>query len=336
MVSARRGYPGPETSAARGTGCASDTSCPARSTPRPSCWRRRARAEEAGFEALWISDHFHPWNDAQGQSPFVWSMIGALSQVCRAAGDHRGHLPDRPHPPGDHRAGRRDQRGAARGPLRARRRHRRGAQRAHLRRPLAARRRPAGDARGGGRAHPRSCGRAGVVNHRGAHYTVENARIYTLPETPPPIYVSGVRAEGHRAGRRIGDGYISTTPDPELVDAFRGAAARASPPRPGLRSPAPTTEEEGTDRAPDLAERRRCPASCRRCCRRRSTSSRPSSLRPPEDMKEIRLRQRPGTHLGRSRRSAKAGYDEVYVGNTGPHYGACSRPLRRPCPARRS
>ena len=26
-------------------------------------------AEEAGFEALWISDHFHPWNDEQGQSP---------------------------------------------------------------------------------------------------------------------------------------------------------------------------------------------------------------------------------------------------------------------------
>src|SRR6185436_6375803 len=39
-------------------------------------------AERAGFDALWISDHFHPWNDEQGQSPFVWSVIGALSQVC--------------------------------------------------------------------------------------------------------------------------------------------------------------------------------------------------------------------------------------------------------------
>jgi len=33
-------------------------------------------AEEAGFEGLWISDHYHPWNDAQGQSPFVWGVIG--------------------------------------------------------------------------------------------------------------------------------------------------------------------------------------------------------------------------------------------------------------------
>src|SRR3978361_1908371 len=39
-------------------------------------------AEKAGFEGLWISDHFHPWNNEQGQSPFVWSVIGALSQVC--------------------------------------------------------------------------------------------------------------------------------------------------------------------------------------------------------------------------------------------------------------
>src|SRR2546421_1870529 len=41
------------------------------------------RAQDAGFEALWISDHFHPGMDPQGQSPFVWSTIGALSQVCR-------------------------------------------------------------------------------------------------------------------------------------------------------------------------------------------------------------------------------------------------------------
>ena len=37
-------------------------------------------AEEAGFGALTISDHFHPWNDDQGQGSFVWSVIGAISQ----------------------------------------------------------------------------------------------------------------------------------------------------------------------------------------------------------------------------------------------------------------
>src|SRR5215204_4270763 len=43
---------------------------------------RQARlAEQAGFERLWISDHYHPWNDEQGNSPFVWLVIGALSEV---------------------------------------------------------------------------------------------------------------------------------------------------------------------------------------------------------------------------------------------------------------
>ncbi len=43
--------------------------------------RQAKMAEQAGFDALWISDHFHPWLDAQGQSSFAWSVIGAISQV---------------------------------------------------------------------------------------------------------------------------------------------------------------------------------------------------------------------------------------------------------------
>jgi G6PDH family F420-dependent oxidoreductase len=39
------------------------------------------RGERAGFAGLWISDHFHPWNDEQGHSPFVWSAIGAIAQA---------------------------------------------------------------------------------------------------------------------------------------------------------------------------------------------------------------------------------------------------------------
>jgi G6PDH family F420-dependent oxidoreductase len=38
-------------------------------------------AEAASFEALWISDHFHPWTSEQGNSPFVWAVVGGLSQA---------------------------------------------------------------------------------------------------------------------------------------------------------------------------------------------------------------------------------------------------------------
>ena len=43
--------------------------------------RNAARAEEAGFSFAMISDHFHPWIDAQGQSPFVWSVLGGIAQA---------------------------------------------------------------------------------------------------------------------------------------------------------------------------------------------------------------------------------------------------------------
>ena len=41
-------------------------------------------ARQAGLDRLWISDHYHPWNDEQGESPFVWSVIGALATRCPA------------------------------------------------------------------------------------------------------------------------------------------------------------------------------------------------------------------------------------------------------------
>lgn len=61
---------------------------------------RQARlAEEAGFDGVWISDHFHPWLDAQGNSGFVWSMIGAISQACSLPGTTVVTCPlSRPHP----------------------------------------------------------------------------------------------------------------------------------------------------------------------------------------------------------------------------------------------
>src|ERR671922_500741 len=41
------------------------------------------RAEEVGFSFALISDHYHPWLDQQGQSPFVWTTLGAIAQATR-------------------------------------------------------------------------------------------------------------------------------------------------------------------------------------------------------------------------------------------------------------
>src|SRR3954468_5118637 len=109
-------------------------------TPAQLLAQARA-AEAAGFAGLWISDHYHPWNDEQGQSPFVWSMIGALSQVTSLPISTAVTCPTTADPPRDRGAGRRDLLGAARRTVRARRGQRGGAQRAHPGRPVAVRRR---------------------------------------------------------------------------------------------------------------------------------------------------------------------------------------------------
>jgi alkanesulfonate monooxygenase SsuD/methylene tetrahydromethanopterin reductase-like flavin-dependent oxidoreductase (luciferase family) len=46
----------------------------------PSLAAQAERAERAGFSFASVSDHFHPWVDEQGESPFVWGTLGAISQ----------------------------------------------------------------------------------------------------------------------------------------------------------------------------------------------------------------------------------------------------------------
>ena len=41
------------------------------------------QAEAAGFAAAKSSDHFHPWSERQGQSGFAWSWMGAALQATR-------------------------------------------------------------------------------------------------------------------------------------------------------------------------------------------------------------------------------------------------------------
>ena len=49
---------------------------------RPNDMVRYAKqAEDTGFDFIGISDHFHPWIDRQGQSPFVWSVLGGIAQA---------------------------------------------------------------------------------------------------------------------------------------------------------------------------------------------------------------------------------------------------------------
>src|SRR4051794_22239503 len=51
----------------------------------PSAQVEAARhAEQVGLTDAWLSDHYHPWLDAQGESPFVWSVLGAIAETTDA------------------------------------------------------------------------------------------------------------------------------------------------------------------------------------------------------------------------------------------------------------
>jgi G6PDH family F420-dependent oxidoreductase len=68
-----------------------------------------------------------------------------------------------------------------------------------------------------------------AVTHRGAHYTVDRAQLYTLPAELPSILVAAAGPEAAELAGRIGDGLVSTAPDEELVQAFRDAGGEGKP-----------------------------------------------------------------------------------------------------------
>ncbi len=70
--------------------------------------RNAQRAEEVGFTFALISDHFHPWIDQQGNSPFVWSVLGGIAQVTKNLSIGTGVTC--PHPSCNYRTGSSDHR----------------------------------------------------------------------------------------------------------------------------------------------------------------------------------------------------------------------------------
>ena len=143
-------------------------------------------AEQAGFDCLWISDHFHPWNDAQGQSPFVWSVIGALSEAVSLPIETAVTCPTvRIHPAVVAQA-------AATSAVMTGGRFRLGIGSGEaLNEHVLGTRWPPADVRLEMLEESvqvmRRLFTGEEVTHRGTHFTVENARLYTLPEAPVPI-----------------------------------------------------------------------------------------------------------------------------------------------------
>jgi G6PDH family F420-dependent oxidoreductase len=193
-------------------------------------------AREAGFSGLWISDHYHPWTTAQGSSPFVWSMIGALTQAVPELPITTGvTCPTvRIHPAIVAQA-------AATSAVLSGGTFRFGVGTGEaLNEHVLGDRWPEADVRLEMLEEAVEIMRAlwtgEQVSHRGRHYTVENARLYTLPEEPPEVLVSAFGPKAAAVAGRIGDGFCIVEPSAELVATFREGASPGATVQAGMKA----------------------------------------------------------------------------------------------------
>ena len=188
--------------------------------------RQAVRAEEVGFDFVEISDHYHPWLDEQGHSPFAWSVLGAIA----ARTEHIGLVTGvtcptiRYHPAiiaqaaatmalisGDRftlgvGSGERLNEhvtGAPWPPVRTRQEM--------LREALEI---------------IRLLWQGGYQSYEGKHLQLEDARVFDLPEQLPPIAVAGGGPAAARLAGELGDALFTTDPDPDLIEAFAEAGGQ--------------------------------------------------------------------------------------------------------------
>jgi G6PDH family F420-dependent oxidoreductase len=75
----------------------------------------------------------------------------------------------------------------------------------------------------------RSLWSGGFHSHEGRHYTVHDARVYTLPDEPPPVHVAASGAKSIALAARAGGGMVAVQPRSELTQAFDAAAGGGRP-----------------------------------------------------------------------------------------------------------
>ena len=283
-------------------------------------------AQEAGFDNLWISDHYHPWTSAQGESAFVWSMIGALSQACDLPVTTAVTCPTlRVHPAVIAQAA------ATSAVLLGDRRFCLGvgsgeALNEHILGDVW----PAADVRLEMLEESieviRKLWTGEDVTHRGKHYTVENARIWTLPETLPTISVSGFGPLATDLAARVGDAYTTTKPDTELLERFRSKAKPGATAQVGFKVAWAPTREEGVDLAHSIWPNAGLPGELSQVLPTVEHFEQASTLVTPEQVGDsIAAGSDTAEHLEAFDPFVSAGFDEVYVANMGPHYAEMIR-----------
>ena len=280
------------------------------------------KAEQAGFEGLWISDHYHPWSDEQGHSPFVWSVIGAIAEATEQKVTTAVTCPTvRIHPAIIAQA-------AATASLLLDGRFCLGVGSGEaLNEHILGDRWPEADERLEMLEEAvhviRALWEGDVVNHRGRHYRVERCRIYDRPATSPPILVSGFGPKAIDVAAKIGDGFVTVGPDAEAVERFRAGARRGKLVQGGIKVCWGSDEAQARKTAYRLWANDGLPGELAQVLPTPQHFEQASQLVTEEMIAEdTPCGPDVERHVDALRAYAEAGFDEVYVQQIGPDQDA--------------
>jgi G6PDH family F420-dependent oxidoreductase len=280
--------------------------------------RQAVMAQEAGFETIGISDHFHPWNDEQGQSPFVWGVIGALSrEVDLPVSTHVTCPTIRIHPAiVAHAAATASLQLGGNFVLGLGSGEALNEQVLGDRWPLAAERLEMLEE---AIEVMRALWTGDVVTHHGRRYTVEHARLYSAPESAVPVYISAFGPEAADLAGRVGDGFVTTKPDKETIKKFEQAGGRGKPKQASVKLCYGPDRDEAvktahrlwanTGLSGELAQELRTPEHFMQASELVDPESIGSKLSCGPDLEE---------HRKTVQEYLDAGLDEVFIGQIGP------------------
>jgi G6PDH family F420-dependent oxidoreductase len=285
--------------------------------------QQAARAQQAGFEGLWISDHYHPWNDEQGHSAFVWTTIGAISQTA----------PEMPittavtcptiriHPAVIAQA-------AATAAVLLDGRFRLGVGSGEaLNEHILGGSWPSADVRLEMLEEAieviRLLWRGGMQSHRGRHYTVEDARIYDLPERATEIVVSGFGPKSIALAGRVGDGYATVGPDADAVASFRSQGGEGRVVQGGIKVCWGDDERSALEHVSRLWPNDALPGELAQILPTPRHFEQASELVTPELLRgQVPCGPDVERHVAALQAYADAGFDELYVSQIGPDVDA--------------
>ncbi|HKH08998.1 MAG TPA: TIGR03557 family F420-dependent LLM class oxidoreductase [Agromyces sp.] len=185
--------------------------------------RQAQAAEASGFDFVEISDHFHPWLDSQGHSPFAWSVLGSIAAGTERIGLATGvTCPTvRYHPAIIAQA-------AATMSLLSDGRFALGVGSGErLNEHVVGRGFPAVAERQAMLREAieiiRLLWEGGYQSYTGTYLDLEDARVFDLPDELPQIIVAAGGPDAAELAAELGDGMFGTEPKPELFESYRGA-----------------------------------------------------------------------------------------------------------------